>query len=364
MFGHKIQCLCKLPSVFFMSQKIIEISFLDRTFYLPVRHQVKSCFISIKKQKISQVIDSFVILSSAEGGNLRTKDRKLKDFLSDSRLYADLWNGGVFAGRQFVQAEELEEINPILLKVDQRQDNERLRDIVMKESRKGLRFVVWALENQESVDYSMPVRVMLEEALAYDKQVKKIIARNNAMAEQLETLDFGEAKMREDIEYIEALKQLIPEMPLHIINASKIENTEQFRTELKPFFERYSRRNDKEAFAQYLQEEDVDSRMNEQSWQTLIDLMQSKKLKKLIDLKKTYNHEGKEVERPVCKALEDYYNDAKMEGKSEGIREGITVFVKDYLEEGKTLDAIKGKLIYRFGLTEPEALKYLEQANT
>ena len=39
-------------------------------------------------------------------------DVLLKSYLGDARRYADLWNGGLFCGRQIVKAEELEEIPP------------------------------------------------------------------------------------------------------------------------------------------------------------------------------------------------------------------------------------------------------------
>ena len=42
------------------------------------------------------------------------KDEKLKSLLSDKVFYADLWNGSVFHGKQFMKAEELEEISPVV----------------------------------------------------------------------------------------------------------------------------------------------------------------------------------------------------------------------------------------------------------
>ena len=38
------------------------------------------------------------------------EDIRLKSYLSDARRYADLWNGGVFGGRQIVKAEDIIEL--------------------------------------------------------------------------------------------------------------------------------------------------------------------------------------------------------------------------------------------------------------
>ena len=55
---------------------------------------------------------------SCKGGHMGSKDIGLKSYLQDAARYADLWNGGVFKGKQIVQAEELQEITPIRLKSD------------------------------------------------------------------------------------------------------------------------------------------------------------------------------------------------------------------------------------------------------
>lgn len=45
-------------------------------------------------------------------------------------------------------------------------------------------FSLWILENQEVVDYGMTVRVLLREALEYDRQVKELKRRNGAHNEK------------------------------------------------------------------------------------------------------------------------------------------------------------------------------------
>lgn len=159
-----------------------------------------------------------------------------------------------------------------------------------------------------------------------------------------EMMDFGTEDLGEDGEFTRELKNLIPEMPLHFLDVSKIENTEQFKTELRPFFELYKRRNDKEAFIQYLQAEDVIQRMDEKSWQTLVDLTESKRLKKLIDTKKECEKVGKKGENIVCRALEEFYNDGVNEGKTVGKDVKLIELVCRKIIKGKDLLLIMEEL--------------------
>lgn len=345
-----------------------------------------------------------LMLSPAEGGNMGKKDEKLRNFLEDETLYADLWNGGVFEGKQVVHADELEESNPILLKANEGQSKERIRDVVMKESRNGLKFVVWALENQDKIDYRMPARVMLSEALEYDRQIRKISDENKKHAKEREEanqnigksnrndgeylyhfhkedkicpvvtlvlywgneewygpktlhemMDFNRDSLGEDAGINTEIKKLVPEMPLHFLNASNIENTENFTTSLGPFFELYKRRNDKEEFIQYLTTNEVADRMDDKGWQALIDLTESKRLQKVIEARKAYSKNDMKGEEYMCKALEDYYNEAK----EEGIKEGIKVTIRTCKNFGIDIKKMKNELMKEYKIEEETAEEYL-----
>lgn len=70
-----------------------------------------------------------------------------------------------YGGKQIVKPDELQEVNPSVFKADNHAVMERSRDVVMKQNLKGHRFILLAVENQKIIDYSMPVRIMLQEAL-------------------------------------------------------------------------------------------------------------------------------------------------------------------------------------------------------
>lgn len=143
----------------------------------------------------------------------------------------------------------------------------------------------------------MPVRVMLKETLEYDRQVKELKRKNvaeykkhqesnntgripvtsgeysykirkeeriypvntlivywgkepwNSPKSLHDFLDFG----REDIKLQRELKKLVPEYPLHILDLNTVTDYSKFQTELRPVFELYSCRNNREEFKKYVE---------------------------------------------------------------------------------------------------------------
>ncbi|MDE7445414.1 MAG: hypothetical protein K2N15_06925 [Lachnospiraceae bacterium] len=193
-----------------------------------------------------------------------SQDIRLKSYLEDTRRYADLWNGGVFEGRQMIHPEELEKITPVLPKADKKVVLERTRDLVMMQSRKGQRLAVFALENQP---------------------------------EELE------------------LKRLVSEYPLHFLDLAEFHHFEYFKTELRPLFELYQRRNSQKNFMNYIKTDGMCQSMDEESWYMLSQMTHSKDLSKLIEEKKQRKGKGK----AMCKAIEDLKNEGRAEGRAESI---------------------------------------------
>lgn len=326
------------------------------------------------------------------------QDLLLKSYLEDSRRYADLWNGSLFQGRQLVKAEELEEINPVLYKSDGGVLLERTRDLVMKQNRTGQRFAVLAVENQKPIDYGMPTRVMLEEAMAYNRQIKAIVKKNEKADKEYregkgsqvyrdagerlyrirasdrifpvltlivywgdeqwqgakslhDLIDFGSGDMPTEPE----LKKLVPEYPLHFLDLSSFSHFEYFRTELRTLFELYKKRNDKKEFVEYFEKNKNCWNMDDETWNVFGQLTHSRHIKNLMKNKKNQKNGGKDM----CKAIDDWVNDAKAEGmalgKTKGIALGRAEAIIELLEEyGEVPDALKKQL---FGQNDIHILK-------
>ena len=279
------------------------------------------------------------------------KDITLKDYFSDRRRYADLLNGSVFCGQQMIKAEELRDMDTVQSKSDSYAVLERINDIAMKQTKGGSIFAVWVVANQEKVDYSMPARVMLQEALAYDKQIKDIKRKNqqdkeNTFAGSGEFLSgikredrlypvitlvvyWGEEKWQgakslhdmicfgEDKAFAETLKTLVPEYPLHFLNLSEVHDYQNFHSEIKMLFELYDRRNDKAEFYKYLHSNEDCRKIDEETLWALGKMLNinAEKLKN-----RTISEDGGKSD--MCRAIEELIEDGRVEGKAAGVLEG------------------------------------------
>ena len=99
-----------------------------------------------------------------------------KKFFSDDERYADLINGLICQGRPVVRKEDLQDLDtqtgiwndPAIHKSKNRR-RVKLRDLVKKASF-GVNFLVIGIENQQTIDYSLPLRCMTYEAGEYERQ--------------------------------------------------------------------------------------------------------------------------------------------------------------------------------------------------
>lgn len=323
------------------------------------------------------------ICISCKGGRMGRKDIGLKTYFRDAARYADLWNGGIFQGRQMVKADELQEITPVYLKSDEEAAVEKDGDLVMMQNYDGQRFAILALENQEEIDYGMPARIMIQEALEYDRQMKEIQRSNERAyklyceAENKEELDvvykdtgeylykfrrddrlspiitlvvywgekiwMGAKSLHEMIDFGNTrtgneLRKLLPEYPIHFLDLSKFEHLEYFQTELRPLLELFQKRNNKDEFAGYIKENEKSWNMDDESWHMLGRLIDSNKIRSLIQ--KSEQRKGEDGR--MCKALDNLVAEGEFKGELRGKAE----FVLDLLEEyGIVPDSIKEAIL-------------------
>ncbi len=253
------------------------------------------------------------------------KDILLKAYFSDPGRYADLFNASIFQGKQVLKAEELENTGTVQSKSDSRITLERIHDISMKQTRDGSLFAVWIIANQEKIDYSMPVRVMLQEALEYDRQLQEI-KRKNRNLEQLQK-DFWQTSG----EFLSKMKQkdrLRPVITLVLYwgeenwqGSKSLHDIINFgedvvlAEELKTLFELYDRRNDKAAFRTYLEDHEECRHLDAETFEALRTLTHAKELKH-------YQLQEEEETTDMCKAITDLIADGREEGLKQGKAKG------------------------------------------
>ena len=105
------------------------------------------------------------------------KDISLARYFEDESRYADLINGFIFGGKQVVSGNDIQDLDSrvtgLMSKIKKGFKVQKYRDSVRKVVL-GLGFAIIGLENQDRIHYAMPIRIMLEDAAGYDKQMRQI----------------------------------------------------------------------------------------------------------------------------------------------------------------------------------------------
>lgn len=105
-----------------------------------------------------------------------------KIFFSDNERYADLLNGCICGGAQIVSAEDLQEMDTqtgihalrsIQKKNVPRYIRKGCRDLVRRLAF-GMNFAVIGVENQEELDYALPLRILSYDVSEYETQAAQI----------------------------------------------------------------------------------------------------------------------------------------------------------------------------------------------
>ena len=91
-----------------------------------------------------------------------------KTFFEDNARYADIINGIGGKGVQIVNENDLQELDVT--------EKGKYRDLIRKVAF-GVNFVLVGLENQETVDYRLPLRIMHYDVCRYEKQIAKIMKK-------------------------------------------------------------------------------------------------------------------------------------------------------------------------------------------
>lgn len=325
------------------------------------------------------------------------KDLVTNKYLSDCERYADLINAVVFGGEQKLCSEELQEgdsksvISGWLYKYGYR-GRQLYRDIV-KKAAFGTNFAVVGVENQSEVHYLMPLRVMAYDLAEYEKQALKIrkLIRKAKIIPSAEFLSQfgrkeqlhpcitivlyygkewdGSKELYDLIDFTdipEEIKEYVNNYKVHIVNVSKWENVEMFKTDLKQIFSFLRCANDRKKIQELTDGDPEFQRLDEDAYDMLAEYANSPILKRL---KKKCKKGGKV---DMCKGLQDWAAEerligkeqGRMEGIEQGIERGIQIFIRDKIEDGKSKEEIVGKLILCFQMNDVKAKGYYDKYST
>lgn len=114
-------------------------------------------------------------------------DVTMRNFWGRKEYFADLFNAALFDGRQVLRPEELSDEDSILSVNVMAEKDKKARkyretlqyatDVVKKQSH-GVEFVLFTIQNQMKIDYSMPVREMLNQAVIYMRECRMLAGQN------------------------------------------------------------------------------------------------------------------------------------------------------------------------------------------
>lgn len=294
---------------------------------------------------------------SLERRRMGVVDITQKEYFTDKERFADFVNSVHFNGRRVVKAEELTDVPETVRKADKEAVLERTCDVVKKCTKDGTVFAIFVMENQKTVDYRMPVRVMLEESLRYDSQIKQIAKKNLEEiknSEDTEPMNDGEflygfrksdrlkpvytmvvywgegewdgaTSLRElveipeeDEELHQMMLEMLPDYKIRVYDLNKEKDFTAFQTNLKTVFEFYSRHQDAGALKEYIDEhrEEVDD-LDRESKFFLSKILRDRDLAKVLKNRETKKGRKKE-EASMCKAIDDLREMSRQEGIAQG----------------------------------------------
>ena len=246
------------------------------------------------------------------------RDIALARYFEDEDRYADLINGFVFRGEPVISGEN-----------------------ILDKNTRITGFVVIALEHQDQIHYSMPVRVMLEDAAGYDEQMRRIQKKN----QKVKGLDKGEflgSFRKEDRlnavftivlyygektwdgakdlyslinfdEVPEMLKDLFNNYRLHVLEVRRFKDIDQFNTDLREVFGFIGFSGDKTAVRNYVAEnQDSFEQLSEDAYDVIAVMAHSKELE---DVKERYREKGGKIN--MCEAIRGMIEDGRLEGRRE-----------------------------------------------
>ncbi|MDE6251305.1 MAG: Rpn family recombination-promoting nuclease/putative transposase [Lachnospiraceae bacterium] len=306
-------------------------------------------------------------------------DISLKVYLSNKRRFADLFNCTLMGGSQVIDPNRLENSPTVMSVSDENGFMERINDISMRYRFGNSSLALITLENQEYIDYAMPLRVMLQQALAYDRQLKEIKSQNKnhtlqgsgEFLSKVKKADkilpvvilvayWGEdewdgAKSIHDMmdfePQTEMLRHFVPEYKINFVNLKEYKDSENFKTELRMFSGLYFCKNSKRKMSKYIESHKECVNIDSDTFWAIANISDIGCLKGLEKYK-----EKEEID--MCKAFEENWLDGLEKGIEKGIEKGTFKTLCSLVKDGliKSEEAAK-----RMNITEAD---FNEKMNT
>lgn len=310
-------------------------------------------------------------------------DAGWKEFFSDDGRYADIINGIGCKGRQVIRGEDLAELDSQtgfwrgagLIRSLPGRRRVKLRDS-LRRAAFGVNFAVVGIENQEGIDYSLPLRDCSYEVGEYEKQAAKIRREVRKAPKGLSRGEYlygfrkdsrlhpavtfilyygkepwdGPRTLHEMLDFTdipEELSKMVGNHRINLVEIRKLEDTSIFRTDVRQVFAFIRCSEDKAALAELVTEDSYYKNMEEDAFDIVVQYTSATEL---IGAKEYYRKDGKV---DMCTAITQLIADGRSEGLNEGLRIG-----KNEGQEEKTRIVVKNML--RRGMPDREIMAVAE----
>ena len=288
------------------------------------------------------------------------KDEYQFTYLDDDFRFADQINGALFGGEQVVKAQELEPAETQVIYTG----TDGHRKAIADKARmwKGQELHIFAIENQNYVDYRMVLRTMLSESIGYHKQWRQK-KRDHERAKDLEDRDAFLSGMEKDERFVpiitlvvyyggdrawdgavclhdmltveEKLKAYITNYRLNLYDCHAHDSFEEYHSGLRQVFETLRYAKDKEMLRRMMEENrDAYSRLDSET-RRMLEV--TAKVRIPEDCRVMVNGEER---FDMCKAFEDM----RLEGKLEGEESKLAELTGKKLSKGKSIAVIAEEL--------------------
>ena len=283
-------------------------------------------------------------------------DEPIKKLFKNKENFADLFNATIFQGEQVIKPDKLIEIstedihidnvnlekenisNSISIEKEELEITKRYRDLMMLYEDQVLQIVL-GCEDQSTVDYSMPMRTMLYDALAYAKQQNDIELRQNSegkyyrrkMTKKQKVLPvltivfyYGEKQwdgathIHDVIEWSDKLnlKNIVPDYKMNLIWAYGQKDIDKFKSDLQYILYLLKYKQEEDKLEKYIEENDEKlQHMNQDTHNAIVALMGSEILEGIE------SEEGGKI-RMESKALQAIQRRGEIAGEMRGRQEG------------------------------------------
>ena len=276
------------------------------------------------------------------GGHLK-KDNGWDKFFEDNERYSDIINGIGCQGQQIVKASDLSELD---IKV-----SGKYRDMLRKAAF-GVGFAIIGIENQETIDYGLPIRILEYDIGHYRRQKNRIAKRNKYKIKNkcidtsnLEKGEFlykffksdkvypvvtfilyageepwkGPTSLHDVISFQDvpdAIQCLVENYKIHVVDIRRLKDTSIFKTDVKQVFDFLKCTEDEQAMLDLMEKDMYYKNMDIDAYEVV---------KNYANISKAIHVENYQTEGGVnvCKAITDLIEDSRAEGREEGIKEGV-----------------------------------------